>query len=71
MELSSEFKEVGEPITDDSASLHKFSYKLEYLLQVGAPHMLAWSIAPCPSWDVVSGRTELSPARASPPVCPL
>ncbi|XP_013015765.1 FYVE and coiled-coil domain-containing protein 1 isoform X2 [Cavia porcellus] len=33
MELSSEFKEVGEPITDDSASLHKFSYKLEYLLQ--------------------------------------
>ncbi|XP_069873638.1 FYVE and coiled-coil domain-containing protein 1 [Dipodomys merriami] len=32
-ELSSEFKEVGEPITDDSTSLHKFSYKLEYLLQ--------------------------------------
>ncbi|XP_045153556.1 FYVE and coiled-coil domain-containing protein 1 isoform X2 [Echinops telfairi] len=32
-ELSSEFKEAGEPITDDSTSLHKFSYKLEYLLQ--------------------------------------
>lgn len=32
-ELSNEFKEVGEPITDDSTSLHKFSYKLEYLLQ--------------------------------------
>lgn len=33
-ELSQEFKEAGEPITDDSTSLHKFSYKLEYLLQV-------------------------------------
>lgn len=32
-ELSSEFREAGEPITDDSSSLHKFSYKLEYLLQ--------------------------------------
>ncbi|XP_015344860.1 FYVE and coiled-coil domain-containing protein 1 isoform X1 [Marmota marmota marmota] len=32
-ELSNEFKEAGEPITDDSNSLHKFSYKLEYLLQ--------------------------------------
>uniref|UniRef100_K9IPB2 FYVE and coiled-coil domain-containing protein 1 n=1 Tax=Desmodus rotundus TaxID=9430 RepID=K9IPB2_DESRO len=32
-ELSKEFKEAGEPVTDDSASLHKFSYKLEYLLQ--------------------------------------
>uniref|UniRef100_A0A8C2ML43 FYVE and coiled-coil domain-containing protein 1 n=1 Tax=Cricetulus griseus TaxID=10029 RepID=A0A8C2ML43_CRIGR len=32
-ELSSEFKEGGEPITDDSTNLHKFSYKLEYLLQ--------------------------------------
>ncbi|XP_047388401.1 FYVE and coiled-coil domain-containing protein 1 [Sciurus carolinensis] len=32
-ELSNEFKETGEPITDDSTSLHKFSYKLEYLLQ--------------------------------------
>ncbi|GAB1294871.1 FYVE and coiled-coil domain-containing protein 1 [Apodemus speciosus] len=32
-ELSNEFKESGEPITDDSTSLHKFSYKLEYLLQ--------------------------------------
>lgn len=33
-ELSKEFQETGEPITDDSTSLHKFSYKLEYLLQV-------------------------------------
>ncbi|XP_006868879.1 PREDICTED: FYVE and coiled-coil domain-containing protein 1 [Chrysochloris asiatica] len=32
-ELSNEFQEAGEPITDDSTSLHKFSYKLEYLLQ--------------------------------------
>uniref|UniRef100_A0AAY4CB59 Uncharacterized protein n=1 Tax=Denticeps clupeoides TaxID=299321 RepID=A0AAY4CB59_9TELE len=32
-ELSREFKEGGEPITDDSSNLHKFSYKLEYLLQ--------------------------------------
>ncbi|KAM6170602.1 FYVE and coiled-coil domain-containing protein 1 isoform 2-T2 [Rhynchocyon petersi] len=32
-ELSREFREAGEPITDDSTSLHKFSYKLEYLLQ--------------------------------------
>ncbi|KAM5291950.1 FYVE and coiled-coil domain-containing protein 1 [Ctenodactylus gundi] len=32
-ELSSEFREAGEPVTDDSASLQKFSYKLEYLLQ--------------------------------------
>lgn len=36
-ELSKEFKEAGEPITDDSTSLHKFSYKLEYLLQVSDP----------------------------------
>ena len=33
-ELSRESKEAGEPITDDSTNLHKFSYKLEYLLQV-------------------------------------
>ncbi|XP_062411898.1 FYVE and coiled-coil domain-containing protein 1-like [Sardina pilchardus] len=32
-ELAKEYKETGEPITDDSANLHKFSYKLEYLLQ--------------------------------------
>ncbi|XP_037538267.1 FYVE and coiled-coil domain-containing protein 1 [Nematolebias whitei] len=32
-ELSKEHKECGEPITDDSANLHKFFYKLEYLLQ--------------------------------------
>ncbi|XP_029931218.1 FYVE and coiled-coil domain-containing protein 1 isoform X2 [Myripristis murdjan] len=33
LELSKEHKECGEPITDDSSNLHKFSYKLEYLLQ--------------------------------------
>ncbi|KAM4658194.1 FYVE and coiled-coil domain-containing protein 1 isoform 4-T9 [Amazona ochrocephala] len=33
-ELSKEFKEGGEPITDDSVNLQKFSYKLEYLLQL-------------------------------------
>uniref|UniRef100_A0A8C9TPT5 FYVE and coiled-coil domain autophagy adaptor 1 n=1 Tax=Scleropages formosus TaxID=113540 RepID=A0A8C9TPT5_SCLFO len=32
-ELSREYKDIGDPITDDSPSLHKFSYKLEYLLQ--------------------------------------
>ncbi|XP_060104885.1 FYVE and coiled-coil domain-containing protein 1 [Heteronotia binoei] len=32
-ELSKEFSEAGEPITDDCINLHKFSYKLEYLLQ--------------------------------------
>ncbi|XP_041912577.1 FYVE and coiled-coil domain-containing protein 1-like [Alosa sapidissima] len=32
-ELAKEYKESGEPITDDSSNLHKFSYKLEYLLQ--------------------------------------
>lgn len=43
-ELSNEFKEGGEPITDDSTSLHKFSYKLEYLLQVSGPcHVLVLS----------------------------
>ncbi|XP_028987916.1 FYVE and coiled-coil domain-containing protein 1-like isoform X2 [Betta splendens] len=33
LELSREHQESGEPITDDSANLHKFFYKLEYLLQ--------------------------------------
>ncbi|KAK2822579.1 hypothetical protein Q5P01_022644 [Channa striata] len=33
LELCKEHKECGEPITDDSANLHKFFYKLEYLLQ--------------------------------------
>uniref|UniRef100_A0A8C2ZUY7 FYVE and coiled-coil domain autophagy adaptor 1 n=1 Tax=Cyclopterus lumpus TaxID=8103 RepID=A0A8C2ZUY7_CYCLU len=32
-ELSKEHNECGEPVTDDSANLHKFFYKLEYLLQ--------------------------------------
>ncbi|XP_069551150.1 FYVE and coiled-coil domain-containing protein 1 isoform X1 [Brachyistius frenatus] len=32
-ELAKEYKESGEPITDDSTNLHKLSYKLEYLLQ--------------------------------------
>ncbi|KAM9439192.1 FYVE and coiled-coil domain-containing protein 1 isoform 1-T2 [Clarias gariepinus] len=32
-ELTREHVESGEPITDDSPSLHKFSSKLEYLLQ--------------------------------------
>ena len=34
LELSKEHKECGEPVTDDSTNLHKFFYKLEYLLQV-------------------------------------
>ncbi|XP_041791525.1 FYVE and coiled-coil domain-containing protein 1 [Chelmon rostratus] len=32
-ELAKEYRESGEPITDDSTNLHKLSYKLEYLLQ--------------------------------------
>ncbi|TRY67976.1 hypothetical protein DNTS_035544 [Danionella cerebrum] len=32
-ELAKEYKENGEPITDDCSNLHKFSHKLEYLLQ--------------------------------------
>ncbi|XP_056600435.1 FYVE and coiled-coil domain-containing protein 1 [Triplophysa dalaica] len=32
-ELSKEHCETAEPITDDSPNLHKFCYKLEYLLQ--------------------------------------
>ncbi|KAG7283643.1 hypothetical protein CRUP_020416, partial [Coryphaenoides rupestris] len=32
-ELAKDYRESGEPITDDSINLHKFSYKLEYLLQ--------------------------------------
>uniref|UniRef100_A0A674MZL3 FYVE and coiled-coil domain autophagy adaptor 1 n=1 Tax=Takifugu rubripes TaxID=31033 RepID=A0A674MZL3_TAKRU len=32
-ELSKEYQECGEPISDDSANLHKFFFKLEYLLQ--------------------------------------
>ncbi|XP_055020627.1 FYVE and coiled-coil domain-containing protein 1 isoform X2 [Boleophthalmus pectinirostris] len=34
-ELAKEYREIGEPVTDDSTNLHKFSYKLEYLLQFG------------------------------------
>ncbi|XP_068197731.1 FYVE and coiled-coil domain-containing protein 1 isoform X2 [Antennarius striatus] len=33
LEMRKEHKESGEPITDDSTNLHKFFYKLEYLLQ--------------------------------------
>ncbi|KAJ8336509.1 hypothetical protein SKAU_G00377290 [Synaphobranchus kaupii] len=32
-ELGKEHRECGEPVTDDSSNLHKFCYKLEYLLQ--------------------------------------
>ncbi|KAI1901309.1 hypothetical protein AGOR_G00032980 [Albula goreensis] len=32
-ELGREHRDSGEPVTDDSSSLHKFCYKLEYLLQ--------------------------------------
>lgn len=34
LELSKEYQDCGEPISDDSANLHKFFFKLEYLLQV-------------------------------------
>lgn len=34
LELIKEHSECREPITDDSTNLHKFFYKLEYLLQV-------------------------------------
>ncbi|XP_077411811.1 FYVE and coiled-coil domain-containing protein 1-like [Vanacampus margaritifer] len=32
-QLSQEHKDYAEPVTDDSTNLHKFFYKLEYLLQ--------------------------------------
>ena len=39
-ELTKEYKETGEPISDDSSNLHRFSYKLEYLLQVSDTKVL-------------------------------
>lgn len=55
-ELSRESKEAGEPITDDSTNLHKFSYKLEYLLQVSdSCHVLLPAL-----WSLVSLSTASS-----------
>jgi hypothetical protein len=62
-ELSNEFKEAGEPITDDSTSLHKFSYKLEYLLQVsGASCVLVLALLSCVSLlgDLIAFRAQWS-----------
>ena len=61
-ELSRESKEAGEPITDDSTNLHKFSYKLEYLLQVSdSCHVLLSALLSLVSLLVASSihRTQL------------
>lgn len=58
LELSKEYQECGEPISDDSANLHKFFFKLEYLLQVW--HLInggkqRFNLSPCLSvWATVS-----------------
>lgn len=46
-EITKEYKETGEPITDDSSNLHKFSYKLEYLLQVSDTKVLIENMSSC------------------------
>ena len=61
-ELSRESKEAGEPITYDSTNLHKFSYKLEYLLQVSdSCHVLLSALLSLVSLLVASSihRTQL------------
>ncbi|XP_034260040.1 FYVE and coiled-coil domain-containing protein 1-like isoform X2 [Pantherophis guttatus] len=50
-ELNKEFLEAGEPITDDSLILHKFSYKLEYLLQFNQKEKSTLLGNPKDYWD--------------------
>nr|XP_055057323.1 FYVE and coiled-coil domain-containing protein 1 isoform X1 [Misgurnus anguillicaudatus] len=50
-ELSKEHSETGEPITDDSPNLHKFCYKLEYLLQFDQKEKLTFLRARKDYWD--------------------
>ncbi|XP_070583783.1 FYVE and coiled-coil domain-containing protein 1 isoform X2 [Erythrolamprus reginae] len=50
-ELNKEFLEAGEPITDDCVILHKFSYKLEYLLQFGQKEKSTLLGNPKDYWD--------------------
>lgn len=51
LELSKEHKECGEPITDDSGNLHKFFYKLEYLLQVWHLNLLIYNFVRKIKWS--------------------
>ncbi|XP_061095331.1 FYVE and coiled-coil domain-containing protein 1 [Conger conger] len=53
-ELTREYQESGEPITDDSPSLHKFSYKLEYLLQFDQKEKTTFLGARKDYWDYFS-----------------
>lgn len=70
-ELSRESKEAGEPITDDSTNLHKFSYKLEYLLQVSDSRrvLLFCSAVLSPPWlpHQYTGRSSKSSVELSSP----
>uniref|UniRef100_A0A673JBL2 FYVE and coiled-coil domain-containing protein 1 n=1 Tax=Sinocyclocheilus rhinocerous TaxID=307959 RepID=A0A673JBL2_9TELE len=53
-ELTKEYKENGEPITDDSSNLHKFAYKLEYLLQFGQKEKTTFLGSRKDYWDYFS-----------------
>lgn len=53
-ELAKEYKENGEPITDDSSNLHKFSYKLEYLLQFDQKEKTTFLGSKKDYWDYFS-----------------
>lgn len=53
-ELTKEYKESGEPITDDSSNLHKFSYKLEYLLQFDQKEKTTFLGSKKDYWDYFS-----------------
>ncbi|XP_070687936.1 FYVE and coiled-coil domain-containing protein 1 isoform X2 [Pempheris klunzingeri] len=53
-ELAKEYRESGEPITDDSTNLHKFSYKLEYLLQFDQKEKTSFLGTKKDYWDYFS-----------------
>ncbi|KAA0706649.1 FYVE and coiled-coil domain-containing protein 1 [Triplophysa tibetana] len=53
-ELAKEYKQNGEPITDDSSNLHKFSYKLEYLLQFDQKEKTTFMGSKKDYWDYFS-----------------
>lgn len=53
-ELTKEYRENGEPITDDSTDLQKFSYKLEYLLQFNQKEKTTFLGTKKDYWDYFS-----------------
>ncbi|XP_072566639.1 FYVE and coiled-coil domain-containing protein 1 isoform X2 [Paramormyrops kingsleyae] len=53
-ELAREYRESGEPITDDSSNLHRFSYKLEYLLQFDLKEKVTFLGTRKDYWDYFS-----------------